>query len=113
MALTTDPQLRVWANTRVRPLADAITALVAKMEAYQTDYQAQGIAALITAAGASNTIGDGSDVDGRIPITGTQIVNFKAAVDQAVTALDGTLVSGVGSKISTIVAAIQVNGSIR
>ena len=71
MAETTDPQVTTWANTRVRSLADKAAALNAALVAYKSDYTAQGIAALVNAAGASQVIADGSATDGRPRITGT------------------------------------------
>lgn len=110
---TTDPQLAKFSNERVRPIADAITSLTLKMQSFQADYAAFGINALIVAAGNTNTIGDGSATDGRQRITGLQIQNFKAAIDQLVTASTVTAVAGVGATPSTISQAIQVNGSAR
>lgn len=112
MADITSPQIISFDNTRVRVLADQMTALYAKLVAFQNDYAAFGMAALIAAAGAANNVGDGYAVDGRIPVTGTQILNFKAAIDQLVTSY-GTNVAGVGAPITTIQNAIQVNGSVR
>ena len=113
MADITTPQVVTFANNRTRVLADKIASLYYALTAYQNDYASQGIAALITAGGTSNFIGDGSDVDGRQRITGTQMANFKAGVDAMVTALGTTNITGVGTPMSTIVNGIQVNGSPR
>ncbi len=110
---TTDPQLAKFANERARTIADAITSLVLKMQSFQADYAAQGIAALITAAGNTNTIGDGSATDGRQRITGIQVQNLKAAIDQLVTSATVTAVTGVGATPASVSQAIQVNGSTR
>ena len=112
MATINDAQVIRWANERSRSIADRLAELSAAMSAYQSDYAAQGIAAKIVAAGASNLVADGSDVDGRPQISGTQIVNLKAAIDAIVNAM-ATNVAGVGSPTTTIVAAIQVNGTPR
>lgn len=108
----TDVQVVKWANERARTLADQMTALYAHLVAYQADYAAQGIAAKIVAAGASNPVGDGAETDGRPVITGTMLTNFKAAVDQLKTAYDAA-VTGVGSSVAVIQNGIQVNGSPR
>jgi len=113
MADTIDPQLGLFANNRIRPLADRITALVLAAQSFQADYAAYGINALIVASGNSNTIGDGSAADGRPRITGIQIQNFKAALDQIVTNATVTTVPGVGATPANIAQAIQVNGSTR
>lgn len=110
MAASSNAQLNSWADTRVRPLADQITKLRYAIDAFLTDYAAQGISALITADGAANLEGA---QDSRIPITGTQVVNFKAACLQLQVATETTNVTGVGSPPSTICDAIQVNGSPR
>jgi hypothetical protein len=109
----TDPQVVVWANERARTIADALVAFEAKLGGWQSDYAAQSIASQISAAGASELVADGSDVDGRPRITGNQIINLHAAIAQVRTAISTTLVSGVGSPPKTIADAIQVNGSPR
>jgi hypothetical protein len=113
MADITDPKLISWSNSRARPLADKMTSLLAALLAYQADYAAQSISATITADGAANNIGDGYATDGRNAVTGTMLVNFKAAVDQVVTAMNVTLVSGVGATVASVENGIQVNGSSR
>jgi len=96
-------------------MADAIEQFSAKVDAYITDYNAQGITALATAdqAGIGANISDGYAVDGRQPVTGTELVNLRAAVLQLQTALTTTLVSGVGTTVKAIADGIQVNGSAR
>jgi len=113
MADTTDPQLFRWANERARPTGDTIERAIAVLVAYQADYTAQNINALIVAAGSSNYIGDGSATDGRPRITGLQLQNQKAAIDQLVTAFAVTTVPGVGATPRAINLPIQVNGSTR
>ena len=112
MADYSDVQLTTFTNGRTRTLADQLVSILIKLQAYQSDYVAQSVAVRATAAGANN-LADGYVTDGRQPITGTQVGNFKACVDQIVTAMATTNVIGVGSPISTTVNAIQVNGSSR
>jgi hypothetical protein len=109
----TDAQVVRFANERARVVADALTSLDYLLAGWQADYAAQGIAAKITAAGGSELVADGSDVDGRPRITGNQIVNLHAAIAQVRTALSTTLVSGVGATPKAVSDAIQVNGSPR
>jgi hypothetical protein len=113
MADITDPQVILFTNQRARTIADKIVALQYALTAYQADYAAQVIANKIVAAGTTGNIADGATADGRPIITGTSILNQKAAVDALVTAIGATLVSGVGSSALTINNAIQVNGSPR
>jgi capsid portal protein len=110
MPASSNAQLNAWADTRSRTIADKITQIRAIIDAYLTDYAAQGIAAAITADGASNTMGT---QDSRAAITGTQIINQRAALLQVQTAINTTLVSGVGATVAAINDAIQVNGSAR
>lgn len=110
MAASTNAQLNNWADSRVRTIADAVESLRYKIDAYLNDYAAQGIAALVNSDGASNFEGV---QDGRIPITGTQVLNQKAALVQLQTAIETTLVSGVGTTVAAIMDAIQVNGTPR
>ncbi|HEV3339594.1 MAG TPA: hypothetical protein VG125_04540 [Pirellulales bacterium] len=109
---STDVQLVAWNNNRARTIADATEQFYAKILAYQTDYVAQGIGAKATTAGANN-IADGYATDGRQPVTGNQLINLKAAIDQMVTALGVTNVAGVGTPVKSVADGIQVNGSAR
>lgn len=115
MANLTDPRIIAWSDQRARTLADDVEQFTAKILAHQADYVAQGIAALITAGGGSNLVADSSVTgpDGRQQITGNSLINFKAAVDQMVTALTSTNVTGVGSPPKAIADGIQVNGTPR
>lgn len=117
MAQITNNQVISWSNNRARTLADQMVGMMNKIIAYQTDFAAQGIAAAINGdtAGASSVINDGSGAtgDGRNPVTGTTLINFKAAIDQLVTAWNVTNVAGVGSPVSAVQNLIQVNGSLR
>jgi hypothetical protein len=110
MPASSNAQLNAWADNRARVIADAITQFRYKLDAYLTDYTAEGIAALISADGASNYLGG---QDSRVPITGLQILNQKAALLQVQVAMGTTLVSGVGATVNAINDAIQVNGSPR
>lgn len=121
MANLTDPRIVNWSDQRVRRLADQTEIFLATLLAYQADYVAQGIGALITAGGGTNLVGDSSvvpgpsgQIDGRQQVTGNAIgPNLKAAVDQMVTAMNTTLVTGVGTTVKAIVDGIQVNGTPR
>jgi hypothetical protein len=109
----TDPQVVKFANERSRVIADRIVSLQYLLTAYQADYAGQSIANKVVAAGTTGNIADGAAIDGRPIITGTSILNQKAAVDALVTAIGTTLVSGVGTTALAINNSIQVNGSPR
>jgi hypothetical protein len=117
MADITNQQIVVWSNTRARTLADRLAALYPVIQAYVTDYAAQGIGALIIAAGSSNNVSDsvgGPGADGRSIVTGTTIgPNFLACVNALKTVLDTTAVVGVGTPVNNTVNQIQVNGTPR
>lgn len=113
MAEIENPQIVAFANERARTISDAIEQFSAKVDSFLADYAAQGMAAAITAAGASELIDDGSATDGRQRITGTKIVNLKAGLLQLQTAMTVTAVSGVGATPKAIADGIQVNGSLR
>jgi hypothetical protein len=113
MADITDPQIVRWSNERARVLADRLEQAEAAINAYLADWTAQGVSALITAAGATNAIADGSETDGRQRVTGTKLVNMRAALLQLQTALDTTLVAGVGATAKSILDGVQVNGTVR
>jgi hypothetical protein len=113
MADNNNPQVILFANERARTIADLLVSTSAKVDAWIADYNAGGIGTLITAAGASENIADGSEVDGRQRITGTKVINLRAALLQLQTALTTTAVSGVGATPKAIADGIQVNGSAR
>ena len=106
----TNPQIIAFANERVRTIADKVTELRYAIDSYLNDYAAQGMAALIVTAGGANTI---PETSGRSIITGTQILNQKAAILKLQPNFEADLVSGVGATVAAINDAIQVNGSPR
>lgn len=107
----TDVLVVNWANQRARPLADKLVSLYYSLLSYQNDYAAAGIGAAITADLTTGNIVDGSATDGRTPITGTSLVNLAAAISQVMTAINVTLVTGVGATVVSVSNGIQVNGS--
>ncbi len=111
MADVTNALLVSWDVNRTRMIANQMTIMLAALQAWQADYAAYGIVAAITAAGGSNNIGDGYQIMGWPPITGTQIENLEAGINQLVTAWNTTLVTGVGATVQAIQQAIQNAGS--
>jgi hypothetical protein len=110
MPLSSDQQVITFSQTYGRPLADELERTLLKCQAFLDVWTAGGISALITADGAGDTINDGSAMDGRLQITGTQLVNRRAGVLQVRDALGVTAVSGVGATVKTICDGIQVSG---
>lgn len=105
-------QLNSWSDNRYRTLSDEVEMFLAKVLAWQTDYAAQGVGALAS-TDASNNLGSGIGTDGRAPVTGTNLINFNAAVNQIATAMNTTLVGGVGTTAKAQADIAQVNGSPR
>lgn len=68
----TNPQAIRIANEKLRPAADRFGQLYNSLKALQAEAQAEGWPALF-AGGASNVLSDGSDVDGRTPVTDADI----------------------------------------
>jgi hypothetical protein len=106
-----NPQVVRFSNEKVRTIADRFVSAYYALLDTQATYTANGIAALINAEGASGTIEDGSAVDGRSRITGIAVINNNAALTQLKTALDTTLIPGVGTSVMALLNTIQVNGS--
>jgi hypothetical protein len=107
-----NPKVVKWSNERARTMADALTALTYRAEAFAADYAAQGIDDCLAGNSSDDLVVDGSEQDGRPAVTRAAIVNSKAAVDAVVTLMD-TVVGATGLTVFQIVNAIQVNGSPR
>lgn len=107
----TDPQVIKFSNEKVRILGDHLYGLYLGLVDFETEYVAKDIGTLITNAGPSNLIADGSETDGRTRITGGDIFllkilsdDLKFFLEQQVTATpsDGTRLALMGK--------IEVNG---
>jgi len=105
-------QLNSFSDQRYRTLADATEIYLAKLLAWQTDYAAEGVGALAT-TDAANNLGNGIPADGRPLVTGTNLINFNAGIAQVVTAMNTTLVPGVGTTFKAQADIGQVNWTPR
>ncbi len=74
----TNPQAIRFCDEQMRPLADKLAQLYNLAKALQADAAANGLVALFPADGQA--IADSSSVDGRNPITNTDINNLIALV---------------------------------
>lgn len=110
MAASQNLQINTWADIRARVIADKITSLRYAIQALLTDYAAEGMAALITADGTTNLVGT---QDGRVPITGQQLMDEITVLTVMQTALSTTVIAGVGKTVAAVIDPIQVNGSPR
>lgn len=109
MAVSQNPQLNAFSDQWYRPLADQLEIFLQACLNFQAAYSTGGIASLAT-TDASNDLGNGVPADGRQLVTGTNLINFKAGIDQAVTAMNVTLISGVGTTVKAQADIGQVNG---
>lgn len=100
----TNPQAVKVANERIRPLADLFMQLYNRLKSAQIEYTAEGWSTLFPAD--TTLIGDGSDVDGRTPITNADVRNFM--LTDAVGFLN--LLEANTNVIRDRVAKISVNG---
>jgi len=73
MANTNVQAIKV-ANEKIRPLADLFGQLYNRLKSAQIEYTAEGWSTLFP--NDTQTISDGSDVDGRTPITNADVRNF-------------------------------------
>lgn len=89
MADITNPQIISFANDQIRPLADKVHKAYHVAKDVLTNYNTAGIGALVSAAGSSNLVGDGSAVDGRTRISGDDILNFITAMTALVAYVEG------------------------
>jgi hypothetical protein len=111
LAETTNPQIVAFSNTRVRPLADELFKAYNLITAFVAEYNAQGIGALITAAGASQIIADGSLTDGRSRITGGDIFLLKTYADDLKFMMEQDITATPGDgKRTALVAKVEVHG---
>lgn len=76
MADITNPQAVRFANEVIRPLADAYAQLYFRTQAVAAEWAAQNIGALIP--NTPDVVVDGSALDGRPQITGTDVNLFAA-----------------------------------
>lgn len=97
----TNPEAVRFANERSRPLADLVAGAFQAIQAYWQAWDAKGLGAVIP--NDSSVIADGSDADGRTPITGADLHQLKSLCDDLV-------MMGVGenTKIPTVLK-VSVN----
>jgi len=70
----TNPQAILIANAKIRPMCDLMATLYNRLKSAQIEYTAEGWATLFPAD--SELIVDGSAIDGRAPITNSDVRNF-------------------------------------
>ena len=85
MAEITNPQVVNFANNDMRILGDMLTKLNIRSAAASATYSAADLGTVITAAGSSNLITDGSEIDGRTRCTGGDIFNMVTLLNDLAT----------------------------
>jgi hypothetical protein len=88
-----NPQVVLFANERVRTIADSLYSAYFRSKSILEDYASGQIGSLIDSAGASELVADGSDSDGRTRITGGDIYNIITALEQFVNFIEGQAVT--------------------
>ena len=83
----TNPQAIAIANTKIRPLCDRLGQLYNLTKALQAEAAAENWGALF-AGGAGNTLVDGSETDGRTPITDADVVAVNTLVTAYITFME-------------------------
>lgn len=84
MAETTDAQVIKFANERIRTTASKLRDVYWESKRVLEEYNNTGINAKVTAAGSTQVLSDGSQIDGRSRITGDDLFNFVTALQQFV-----------------------------
>ena len=100
----TDPEAVRFSNEKVRTLADDLTAAYYAAVEFANEWDATDMGTKIP--NTSDTIIDGSAVDGRHPITGANVNGLKGYSDGLIADLE----AGGNTKLN-ILLAIEVNGS--
>lgn len=108
MADIANTQVIKFCNEEVRPLADRLYQAYYESKEVLADYTAGDIGTKINDGGASNFIGDSSDMDGRTRITGGDVYNFITALQQFVAYVEGTAVTTADR--TTVITKPHVNG---
>jgi UDP-N-acetylglucosamine enolpyruvyl transferase len=85
----TNPQAIHVINNKIRPLADRLGQLYNLCKALQGEAVAEGWSAMF-AGGATNTIMDGSDVDGRSVITDADVSAFITDITTFINDMEAT-----------------------
>jgi len=85
MAIT-NPQAVVFCNEKVRPTADKYMQLYWLAKFFTQEWAATGMAALIP--NTADIVVDGSETDGRTPITGQMVNGLKNNLDLLITDLE-------------------------
>ena len=102
MAIT-NPQVVKFSNEEARRIADIIHGLYNAAKSFQLEWDANDMGTIIPNDNAE-IVQDGSDVDGRGPVSGSNLHGMKAYIDGFVSDLE----ANSNAKL-TVVARISVN----
>jgi hypothetical protein len=86
----TNLQANKIANEKIRPLAELFAGLYNECKSAQIEHGAEGWAALFptTAGQGTEVLADGSDVDGRTPITNQDVTSFMTFVNSFLVSME-------------------------
>lgn len=96
--MITSPQAVRFSNERVRTLADTVARAFTQVQSFAAEFQAKGLADLIPNDGT--VIADGSDTDGRTPITGADVYQMLALADDLL-----SMASGPNTRLPVVLKA--------
>ena len=104
MADITNPEAVRFSNEKIRTLADLATRYYYAAKSVANEWGATGMNTKIPST--SDLIADGSDVDGRSPITGANINGLIGHAEEMIADLEAN-----GNQRLNILLQIEVNGS--
>jgi Flp pilus assembly CpaE family ATPase len=81
-------QLAQFCNAELRQVADQLERLKIRTAAATAIYYARNLGTVIDSAGASNTVDDGADEDGRTIVTGGDVYNIVGLLNDLTTFLN-------------------------
>jgi len=106
MSNITNPQAVAFCNNEIRVMADSMTQNYYTAKSIVNDWFSTGVNSLIP--NDSSLIIDGSAIDGRSPITGSQVTNIITRAQEIVADYE----ANSSAKFNTI-NAVKVNGGSR
>jgi hypothetical protein len=91
----TNPEAVKFANEKSRPLADLVAGAFSAISTYSQLWASKGLGSIVP--DDSSVVADGSEVDGRTPITGHDLHELKALCDDLI-----AMGAGENTKIPTV-----------
>jgi hypothetical protein len=106
MAIT-DPNAVAFANTKIRPMADYLAGVFYDAQMVLDQWYATSMGDKFPVDGGD--VVDGSDVDGRTPITGNDVQLFMSRLSELVTDYE----ANTNAKLNTVIKpSVNIRGNI-